>query len=146
MKKYYARMGANFKKELAQKYGKRLETIATKNKGKIKPITVVEDARSNSSPFHNYFVWDDTKAAEKYRLQQARELINHIVEVIVIEGKPSTQRSFFNVVNGGGERVYVTLQKAVTTKSYRLQLINQLITVLQNATQLMEMFRSYEKQ
>ena len=145
MKKYYARTGAAFKKEFAQKYGERLEQIASKNKSKIKPITVVEDARSNSSPFHNYFVWDNTKAAEKYRIQQARELINHIVEVVVIEGKQSTQRSFFNVVNGGGERVYVTLNKAVTTTSYRLQLLNQLITVLENTTELMKLFRSYEK-
>ncbi len=145
MKKYYARAGAPFKKGCAQKYGEELEQIAKDNKGKIQPINVVENAEDKNSILHNYFVWDDTEAAKKYRIQQARELINHVVEVVVIEGKPQTQRSFFNVVNGGGQKVYVTLQKAVTTKSYRLQLLNQLISVMKNATQLMEMFKGYEK-
>ncbi len=144
-KKYEARVGASFKKEEAQGYGERLEYIASENKGKITPSLVVEDGKNKSSPFHNYFEWNDKTASEQYRLQQARNLINHIIEVVVIEGKPSKQRSFFNVVNGGGERVYVTLNKAVTTKSYRLQLLNQLITVLENATELMKLFRSDEK-
>ena len=130
---------------MAQVYGERLEYISSKNKNKITPTTVVSDAKNTSSPLHNYFEWNDQKASEEYRLQQARTLINHIVEVVVIEGKPSTQRSFFSVTNGGGKRVYVTLQKAAATKNYRIQLLNQLITVMQNATELMKLFRSYEK-
>ena len=145
MKKYYARKGAPFKNGCAQKYGEKLEQIAKQNKGKIKPSTVVDEAKDKKSVLHSYFTWDNTEAAKKYRIQQARELINHLIEVVVVEGKPQTQRSFFNVTNGGGQKVYVTLHKAVTTKSYRLQLLNQLITTMQNATQLMEMFRSYEK-
>ena len=76
MKKYYARNGAPFKNKCAQKYGERLEHIAKQNKGKIKPSAVVSDAKDKSSVLHNYFTWDNTEAAEKYRIQQARELIN----------------------------------------------------------------------
>lgn len=144
-KKYEARKGSPFKKEYAQMYGERLEHIASKNKGKITPRLVVNDAKSSSSPFHNYFEWNDRKASEQYRLQQARDLVNHIVEVVVIEGKPSKQKSFFSVRNGKGKTVYVTIKTAVTNKSYRLQILNQLITTLENVTELMKLFRSYEK-
>lgn len=145
MKKYYARKGAPFKQEVVQKYGERLEYLASKNKGKVVPKVVVDDAKQKSSPLHDYFEWDDKKAGEGYRLQQARNLINHIVEVVVIEGKPSKQRSFFNVRNGKGRTIYVTIKKAVEVKSYRIQLLNQLISVMENATELMRLFRNQEK-
>ena len=145
MKKYHARTGAPFKKGLAQKYGERLTYISLKTNGKITPMDVVEDGKHKSSPFYNYFEWDDTKAAEEHRLQQARNLINHIVEVVIIEGRPSKQKSFFSVKNGKGRTVYVTIKKAVTTKNYRVQLLNQLITVMENGTELMRLFRSQEK-
>ncbi len=144
-KKYEAREGSPFKKEYAQEYGERLEYIASKNKGKITPIMIIDDGRVADSPFIHYFEWNDKKASEQFRLQQARNLINHIVEVVVIEGKPSKQRSFFNVRNGQGKTVYVTLKTAVTKQSYRMQILNQLITTLENVTELMKLFRSYEK-
>ncbi len=144
-KQYYPRVGSPFKKGEAQKYGERLDHLASKNKGKITPEMVVEDGMKKSSVFHNYFEWDTTVAANQYRIQQARNLINHIVEVIVIEGKQSKQRSFFSIKNGGGNKAYVTIKTAVTKPNYRVQLLNQLISTMENATELMKMFRSYEK-
>ena len=144
-KKYYARKGSPFKKEEAQKYGERLEYLSSKNKGKITPKIVIQDARQKDSVFYNYFEWDETKAAKEYRLQQARSLINHVVEVVVIEGEQSEQRSFFSVKNGDSKMVYVTIEKAVSTPNYRMQLLSQLITTMENATRLMKMFRGYEK-
>ncbi len=144
VKKYYARSG-KFKQEDAQVFGERLEKIGTLHKGKIKPIDVVNDAAISNSPFHDYFVWDDTVAGQKYRLQQARELISNVVEVVIIEGTPQKQRSFFNVIDSKSEKVYVTLSKAVSTKSYRNQLLDKLISTLENGTQLMKLFKNYDK-
>lgn len=144
-KKYFARKGSPFKKGDAQKYGERLEYLSSQNKGKITPKIVIQDAKPKNSVFHNYFEWDETKAAKQYRLQQARNLINHIVEVVVIEGKQSKQKSFFSVKNGNNNIVYVTIKKAIATPNYRMQLLNQLITTLENITELMKMFRSYER-
>ena len=144
-KQYFARVGSPFKKGEAQKYGERLEYITLKNRGRVTPEMVVEEAKLKSSVFHNYFEWNNTEAAEQYRLQQARSLINHIVEVVVIEGKQSKQRSFFSINNGGGNKAYVTIRTAVTKSNYRIQLLNQLISTMENVTELMKMFRSYEK-
>lgn len=42
---------------------------------------IVDIARNPNSELHKYFEWDDTKAAEKWRLQQARVLICNLVFV-----------------------------------------------------------------
>lgn len=145
MKKYKARKGANFSDKEAQIYGERIgELIKIKN-GKVTPIDVINDAKDKKSPYHNYFQWDDTKASFEYRLQQARNLLNHVIEVVVVEGVKSEQRSFFSVSSKPTKFAYVTLKKALTTTSHRKQILNQTITALENATSLIKLFRSYEK-
>jgi hypothetical protein len=47
--------------------------------GLLKPEEVVEEARSASNVFHDYFTWDDSSAAEKWRLNEARVLIRSCV-------------------------------------------------------------------
>ncbi|MEY5060831.1 MAG: hypothetical protein RIS45_752, partial [Planctomycetota bacterium] len=55
-------------------------------RGDITPHAVVEDASNEASPLHPCFEWNDDKAAEQFRLAQARKLIGSIV-VAEIEGK-----------------------------------------------------------
>jgi hypothetical protein len=54
-----------------------LKKIETRT-GKLSPIAVIEAAREPDSPLHGYFEWDDSKAAEQYRLDQARCLIRSV--------------------------------------------------------------------
>jgi len=42
----------------------------------------VEFAKSPTTALHSVFTWDDTKAAEAYRLQQARQILRVVVEVL----------------------------------------------------------------
>lgn len=46
--------------------------------GLLKPASVVEAARAETSPLHPCFTWDDSAAAEKQRLHEARLLIKCI--------------------------------------------------------------------
>jgi len=57
----------------------RLEKIRLNHDGVLTPDDVVKDARRDSSPLHDQFEWDDTVAAGKYRIEQARELIRTVV-------------------------------------------------------------------
>jgi hypothetical protein len=50
--------------------------------GTISPEMVVEAARSPKSPLHAHFTWDDTEAAEQYRLIEARTLLRVTVEYL----------------------------------------------------------------
>lgn len=49
--------------------------------GKVTPQEVLEKARDKNSELHKCFEWDDSIAAEKYRLQQARAIIVNLVYV-----------------------------------------------------------------
>ena len=60
----------------------RLEKIRSRNQGVLTPDDVVKDASSKTSPLHAYFTWDDSEAAHRYRLDEARSLIRNVkVEV-----------------------------------------------------------------
>lgn len=51
---------------------------ALEQDGRIRPGWVVEAARPDDSPLHGQFTWDDTVAAEAYRLAQAGRLISRV--------------------------------------------------------------------
>lgn len=52
-----------------------LNRMSKANGGKITPEALVAAARSEDSPLHSYFEWDNDVAAEKYRMMQARTLL-----------------------------------------------------------------------
>ncbi len=45
---------------------------------RLTPADVVEEAASIDSPLHPFFEWDDSEAARKFRLDQARTLIRSV--------------------------------------------------------------------
>lgn len=60
---------------------KELEQIRKKSGGKLMASSVVDFARNPTSALHEYFEWDNTRAAELYRLKQAHDLIRVVVEI-----------------------------------------------------------------
>jgi hypothetical protein len=59
----------------AERMAGELERIWEKNGQRLRPENVVEEARPPDSVLHDEFIWDDTEAANLYRLGQARSLI-----------------------------------------------------------------------
>lgn len=59
-----------------------------KDSGRLVPGDVVEAARDPDSPLHSHFTWDDTEAADKYRLQQAGVLIRSVKLEITVRDIP----------------------------------------------------------
>ena len=47
----------------------------------VKPDQVLDKARNENSELHKCFDWNDSSAAEKYRLFQAKQIINHLIVV-----------------------------------------------------------------
>jgi hypothetical protein len=89
-KKDYIEIKENTKRG---EYKKALELLAAKNGEELTPQDVVEEAKSETSPLHRIFEWDDKRAGDRYRLMQARLLINSVR--VTIEGKEKP--AFFNV-------------------------------------------------
>ena len=52
-----------------------LKEIAKRDGGLLRPQAVVDAARPKNSPLHGAFCWNNTEAAQKYRLLQAQQLI-----------------------------------------------------------------------
>ena len=58
---------ADFDDKQAQIYGEELMRIA-KKLGRMPTLKeILESAKDKNSPLHDYFEWDDRKAAEKYK-------------------------------------------------------------------------------
>lgn len=69
-----------------------LETLRSleRSDGRLLPATVVEAAKDPSSPLHSHFEWDDTAAAAKYRIDQARALIRSVKIEVTVRDVPLT--------------------------------------------------------
>jgi hypothetical protein len=63
----------------------RLGELELSNGGRLTPSMVVQDAKDPASPLHDYFQWDERKAAEAYWLEQARDLITSVRVVMTTD-------------------------------------------------------------
>lgn len=102
-----------------------LEALAEANNGLLMPETVVEFARNPETALHSRFEWDDTEAAKRYRLIQARQVIRVTVSVLPNENE-SVYRVFASLredrANGGGYRMMVDV---MTDDQMRRRLLAQ---------------------
>lgn len=80
---------ARIPKELdASEFGRLVERLEAEF-GVVQPQMVVEEARRRpNTPLHAYFVWDDREAGERYRVVQARYLLNHLVVRVKVNELP----------------------------------------------------------
>jgi hypothetical protein len=67
-----------------------LERIRAQHKGVLDPEDVVSTAKSPKHPLHSHFVWDDSVAGHRFRLEQAAVLIRSIkvLRTEVVTGSP----------------------------------------------------------
>lgn len=84
-----------------QVIGDALEKIRSTNGGRIQPRAVIESARSQRNPLHRHFEWDDSVAAESFRLEQARELIR-CVRIVDTGVERGSVRAFVSVKSESG--------------------------------------------
>jgi hypothetical protein len=93
--------------------------------GRLTPIIVVTAAQDKKSPLHKHFEWNDTKAAAKYRLWQARQLIMSVEVIVRTESGDEKIRAFLNVGRQAGKdaRFYIPLQQAVSNARYKKELL-----------------------
>lgn len=66
-----------FRNADAQKVADEISALGSE----IKPSDIVEMARNPDTESHKCFEWDDKKAADKYRLTQARNIVCNLVYV-----------------------------------------------------------------
>ena len=105
------------------------EILEVKEKNGLTAEAIIEQAKKKNNPLHDFFDWDDTKAAHKWRLQQARVLINEVK--VVVENKE--YYAFENVSieieadseEGTTKKEYFTRSEILNDKEKRAQIVNR---------------------
>jgi len=103
---------------------KELEAIRKANHGMISPEKVVEFASDPETALHSKFTWDNSKAAQEYRLWQARTLIR--VQVAYLPQSPGVPvRAFVSLSTERNSKTggYRPIQFVLKTKPLREQML-----------------------
>lgn len=81
--------------ETAQLFGQTLMPLA--GQGLLTPKAVVALAQAEDHPLHDFFEWDDTEAARKYRVIEAQRYIKNLEVVIETGSGPVQVKSFVSI-------------------------------------------------
>ena len=122
---FKARQGAWFSNAKAKIYGKRIKELSSQNKDKITSKIVIEDAKKKSSPLHDAFEWNNSKAADKYRLHQAALLVGHIFEVYVYNNKKVERPMCYNFYKGEKVRYSMTAETIMKRTDLKQRMLAQ---------------------
>lgn len=111
-KKYAWKDGARFPIS-ADVAAEELKAIK-RQEGILKAQVVVDHARDPSNRLHKCFEWDDSVAANRHRLHQARCLMHNVYTVKYEEGEPVPDAPFvFNVETEEEGRTYRTVKEII---------------------------------
>lgn len=139
-------------KVTAQIAGEELERIE-RERGEITPAIVLEESRPDGAPLHDCFEWDDTIAAEKYRLHQASVIICNVQ--VAVGKKQKVTRAFVNISDKRGvgqQGAYISIVTAMaddTTRNvvlqHALRELRYFMKKYRDYTELAEVFTVIEK-
>ncbi len=118
-KKYSWGPGSTFAAD-AQRVGTELDKLQKQHGGRLTPRVVVDAAREPGREIHRCFEWDDVRAAELYRENRARDVMQHVrVELIpqTADEEPLVVRAFVNLTEGEQdalERGYIPIARVLS--------------------------------
>ncbi len=120
----------------AQEAGEFLSNLQERA-GYVTPSLIVDSSRTEESPLHNYFEWDDSIAGEQYRRVQAGTILRTIVLVKasgVEEEEPIRVRAFMNIQEeddeGDVRSMFMSVGRVMENDSYRNYVLEQALREL----------------
>jgi len=107
-----------------------LERMALRNGGLLLIDDVLSAAKDKKCVLHRHFEWDDTEAANQYRREQARGMIQKC-KIIITESPDISIRAFVSLSddqkNGGGYRMTATV---LSDDDMKAQLLRDIRTTI----------------
>jgi len=101
-----------------------LELIRKNHRGLLQPRHVVEFAKDPNTALHHRFEWDNTHAADLYRLEQARHIVRVYVEMI--PGTSQPVRAFVSLKRDrAAGRGYRAMVNVLASDALREQLLEE---------------------
>jgi hypothetical protein len=115
-----------------QAAGEELERIRAQ-KGKLVPSYIVEAAVDPESPLHNAFEWNDARASQEHRLNQARRLVSSIRVLNSPTAKPI--RAFVTVRTPDHGRTYMPTVEAMSDADLRERVLAEIRNSIESIEQ-----------
>lgn len=116
--------------------------VVRRQYGSITPAHIVDFARSTKSPLHRFFEWDNTKAAERYRLDQARGMVQRVRLRMVVQGRrTAVPVRVYTSVTKRGVRQYAPTEEVIADRVTAEQVLEEMREDLQ---QMIARFKTYE--
>jgi len=119
-----------------------LEQIRNANGGSLNPSAVVSFGRDNpESAIHRELNWDDTDAAEKYRVYQAGRLIRAVVTVVntpptkvnaAIDNRNHSSRAYYSLPSNRGKAGYQHVDDIMRDEQKRYELLEMAAAELES--------------
>jgi hypothetical protein len=111
------------KRRVSRAVGEELERLAQKVKGCISPADVLEFAKNKNTALHQCFTWDDSEAANRWRLEEAAYLLRF--HVTVLPGSNKETRCFVSLTTDRGEEdgSFRLLSRVMKHSEFRAQLL-----------------------
>lgn len=102
------------------------EIVSIQENEGLTPENLLDQAKNKSSPLYNLFEWDNNRAGNLWRLQQARVLINEVKVVV----NDKTMYAFENVSvtvkdSDASQREYMPIDKIYENPTLREQIVNR---------------------
>jgi len=113
--------------------GQEFERLKKANKGLLNPRIVLRSAKPKGSILHKCFQWNDSEAAEKYRLSQASHLLRSI-EIVYVgdDGKKSLPaRAFVTLIEEGickPRSNYMAIAEVLNDKELRARYLSDTLS------------------
>lgn len=98
------------------------------NYGELTDEIILNASEPEDAVLHPLFLWDNDEAAKRYRLSQARNILNNVQLVIVSDGEPRNI-SVYEVVKKGGVYKHIenfTAQDVIMIRERALKELNAL--------------------
>lgn len=136
----------------AQVVGDELERICSENDDRLTPQAVVSHSRPKEAPLHPCFTWDNKKAAELHREEEARRIIRS-VEVVHEDVKPGeTSIAYVHVntqENGSSYRPMAVAMSIPEERDYALEEAMRLLRGVRrrfaHLTELSDVFQAIDQ-
>lgn len=108
-----------------------VERIAKENDGVCPPALLVDEARTKDSALHGLFTWDNRKAADEWRKQEARQVVKALV--VVVDDSEIRPPAFVHVrvsTDNGEREGYSATLDVIKDPALRSQALHEAIVTL----------------
>lgn len=111
--------------------GATVERLAKENDGVCAPALLVAEARPRDSVLHGLFTWNNRKAADEWRKQEARQVVKSLV--VVVDDSDARPPAFVHIrvdTDDGEREGYSATLDVIKDVDLRAQALNEAVATL----------------